>query len=73
MYICNSCGATFETAKTIEEHHPYGMSTAAERWAVCPQCEDTDYTEAKQCEHCGELVAELNNGLCDICHDDMYG
>lgn len=73
MFICNNCGETFVAAKIIEEPHPYGMSTATETWAVCPYCEDTDISEAKQCERCGELVAELNNGLCDICHDDMYG
>lgn len=71
MYICNNCGATFEAPKTIEEHHPYGMSTAAETWAICPDCEDTNFSEAKQCERCGELVSELHNGLCDICHSDM--
>jgi hypothetical protein len=73
MYICSNCGETFEECKIIEEHHPYGMGTAAEKWAVCPQCGETDFDEAKQCERCGELVAELYDGLCDICDEDMNG
>lgn len=72
MYICNNCGEVFETPATYEEHHPYGMGTATEEWAVCPHCEDTNYSEAKQCERCGELVAELHEGLCDCCYGDMY-
>lgn len=73
MYICNNCGEAFEDYKTIEEHHPYGMGTAAEKWAVCPYCNDTDFDKAKQCDRCGELVAELEDGLCDCCYGDMYG
>lgn len=73
MYICNNCGAVFSEPDTYEEHHPYGMGYAAEKWAVCPFCEETDYSEAKQCERCGEFAAELNNGLCECCYGDMYG
>lgn len=73
MYICNNCGAVFETPRTHEEHHPYGMTSATEIWAICPHCDDTDFSDAKQCEHCGEFVAELHDGLCDVCHGDMYG
>ena len=71
MYICEDCGEVFEDAKTIEEHHPYGMTYATELWAVCPHCESTNFDEAKQCERCGELVAELHDGLCDICYSDL--
>ena len=73
MFICNSCGEAFEQPKVIEEHHPYGMTTATEEWNVCPYCEDTDYSPAQQCERCGELVAELQDGLCDCCYGDVYG
>ena len=73
MYICNNCGEIFEDCKIIEEHHPYGMGTAAERLAVCPYCKDTNFQEAKECERCGEFFAELNEGLCDCCYGDMYG
>ena len=72
MYICNNCGETFDEFETIEEHHPYGNGTAAEKWAVCPYCNDTDFDEAKKCERCGEYFAELNEGLCDCCHGEMY-
>ena len=73
MYICEECEAVFDEPKTVEEHHPYGSTTATEYWAVCPHCESSSYEEAKQCERCGELVAELHDGLCDICYDDMNG
>ena len=72
MYICNNCGAIFETPSIYEEHHPYGMGYATEYLAVCPHCQSYNFDEAKQCERCGELVAELHNGLCDCCHSDLY-
>ena len=72
MYICNNCGETFEDCKIIVEHHPYGMTSATEYWSVCPHCESTDFAEAKKCERCGEYVAELEDGLCDVCYGDMY-
>lgn len=70
MYICNECGAVFDDPKTYYEHHPYGMGYAEEKWLVCPYCYG-DFQEAEQCEECGEYVAELEDGLCDICHSDM--
>ena len=73
MYICNNCEAVFETPAVHEEHHPYGMSYATEHWWVCPHCEDTDISKAKECERCGEYFAELNDGLCDCCYGEMYG
>lgn len=73
MYICNNCEAVFETPAVHEEKHPYGMTYATEYWSVCPHCQDTDFDEAEKCERCGEYVAELDEGLCDVCHGDMYG
>ena len=73
MYICNDCGAVFEEPKIIEEHHPYGMGYATEYWAVCSCCGDTDIQEAEECCRCGEYVAELHEGMCDICYDEMEG
>ena len=71
MYICNECGEVFDEPKIIEEHHPYGMGYAVEEFAVCPYC-DGGFQEAEQCERCGEYVAELEDGLCDICYSEMY-
>jgi rubrerythrin len=74
MYICNNCGEVFDTPETYEEHHPYGTGYASEKWSVCPNCGEPDYDEAKQCERCGEFVAELDgDGLCDVCYGDMHG
>lgn len=73
MYICNSCGLVFETPDVQEERHPYGDTYATEKWYVCPHCKDNDFDEAEKCERCGEYVAELDEGLCDVCHGEMYG
>ena len=71
MFICEDCGYVFEEPKTIEEHHPYGMGYATEQLAVCPHCRSYNFDEAKQCDRCGEYVAELHDGLCDICYSDL--
>ena len=73
MYICNNCGAVFDTPDTQTESHPYGEGYAQEKWSVCPCCGDNDFDEAKECRMCGELVSELNEGLCDCCYGDVYG
>ena len=75
MLFCNGCGQTFEEVKIIEEHHPFGMSTAGEEFGVCPFCNYEDIDEAKKCERCGNYFAEdsLHNGLCECCWSDLYG
>lgn len=73
MFICNECGEVFEEPYIHKERHPYGMGYATEEFVVCPYCKDTDIDEAKRCERCGEWVAELDDGLCDVCAGDMYG
>ena len=71
MYICENCGEVFDEPKTIYETHglpcpPY------EAWSACPNCESTNISDAKQCSHCGEWVAETREDLCDVCYGDMY-
>lgn len=74
MFICEHCEELFEETKTIYEHHPYGMGTAAEEWHVCPYCESSNITEAKQCKRCGEYFLELEeDDLCDCCYGELYG
>ena len=73
MFICNDCGAVFDECKSVGEQHPYGMGFATEYWSVCPYCGENDIDEAKQCKRCGEHFAELEDGLCDLCWDEMYG
>ena len=68
MFICNECGHIFEEPKIIEEHHPYGMGYAVEEWAVCPNCQENDFTEAERCAVCGQHVAELTDDLCKECN-----
>ena len=45
MYKCLACGETFDTPDTYEDHHPYGMGYATERWSICPCCGDTDFED----------------------------
>lgn len=73
MYICNDCGEVFSDHKIIEDPRPYGMGYVNERFGVCPHCDSDDWSEAEQCTRCGEYFAELEDGLCDVCHGDMYG
>ena len=73
MFICNECGELFEEPYIHKERHPYGMGCAIEEIVVCPYCKDTGIAEAKQCSMCGEWVAELDDGLCDVCYGDRYG
>lgn len=75
MFFCNGCGQTFEECKVIEEHHPYGMSTAVEEWAVCPFCNYSDIDEAEKCNRCDTYFpeSEMHNGLCEHCWEELYG
>ena len=73
MYICNECGEIFSDHKIIREPRPYGMGVAYEEFGVCPHCDSDDWSEAEQCERCGEYIAELEDDLCDECHGEMYG
>lgn len=72
MNICVSCGAVFsdDEIEFTSEHHNYGEGTAAETWAVCPRCHDTEIYEAKQCVCCGEWFAELTDGFCEECYGE---
>ena len=72
MYICKECGKTFDEPKILHEHHPYGEGYVTEKWVVCPFCKEAGISEAVECERCGALVAETNDGLCDVCWDDMF-
>lgn len=74
MFFCEHCEEFFEECKVVQEHHPYGMGTAAEEHYVCPYCESSNISKAKQCKRCGEYFAELeDDDLCDCCYGEMYG
>lgn len=73
-YKCLECGNIFEEGEQVrwEEHHPYGMGSAAEEFSGCPLC-NGDFEETKQCEICGGefLEDELNGGcVCDECIEE---
>lgn len=74
-YICVDCGHIFEDgeAGVLEEQHPYGDTTAAERIAVCPVC-GGGFEEAGICKCCGgafyadDLIAHY---YCKECVEDF--
>ena len=73
MYICHECLGTFTEPDGYEEHHPYGMGYASEGFDCCPYCGSRNFDDAKRCDRCDEWVVETNDGLCDVCYEDMYG
>lgn len=80
MFICNDCGETFDDFKEEYDYHPYGMGYAEERYGVCPYCNSTDFSEARECEQCGKIVAEEDccvgdefEDLCKNCYEEKYG
>lgn len=74
MFICEDCENMFDTPDKKTEYHPYGNGYAGEDWSACPFCGSTEIVEASKCERCGDYVLELDEmGLCDWCHEEMYG
>lgn len=56
MYICNNCGAVFESTVSIHEYHDK-IDNQIEEYHGCPYCKSDDICEAVQCSMCGEYVA----------------
>lgn len=48
MFKCFDCGAVFDEPETYEEHHPYGMTYAVEKWAICPACRSANIDEYRE-------------------------
>lgn len=71
MFICNECGELFEEPKYVFETHPYGDGYATEEWAVCPYCGENDFNVAEICVECGNYVADLTDGKCDKCYEEV--
>ena len=77
MFICNECGFVFDEPKEFYETH--GLSTPPyEKWLLCPNCDETDFSEAIECSRCGELMSEKFaksddslQPLCDVCYEDL--
>lgn len=88
MYKCSECDTIFEELIEIHEpggcyEADYGVYSDFEshnyyppvEYMGCPHCKAhaDDCYELVECERCGELVDELWDGMCDCCHDDMFG
>lgn len=76
-YICNNCGAIFESPKTIIEQHGF-TEPPYEALSGCPECESTEYDEAVVCFRCGDTIPfeeSREHGeerYCDCCYDEMF-
>ena len=73
-YRCLECGHIFEEGEQArwEEHHPYGMGYAAEKFSGCPVCNGS-YEETKQCKICGGEFLEdelLGDCVCEDCVEE---
>lgn len=68
MFICNHCGATFESPE-------YNDSAVCDN-EVCPDCGSSAFDEAVMCKGCGEWIARMDaygysgNLYCKDCIDD---
>lgn len=53
MYICNECGAEFESPSIEREIYYRLDSLPVEEHLVCPICGENSFSEALECEGCG--------------------
>ena len=69
MYICISCGETFEEPREVINDYGYiGSAPVRERERVCPYCGE-QYEEAETCENCGEHISEAQHKKSGLCKD----
>lgn len=68
MFICNHCGATFDDplVRTVFED---GFQLETRH---CPYCGSEDFTDAIECDTCGQFVPEYlaTEGTCKFCIDE---
>lgn len=72
MYKCNVCGAEFETPREVTERERE-EDGFIHVWvdSLCPSCGDDDFDEVEECTECGQLCAELYNGICEDCLTEL--
>ncbi len=72
MFLCADCGATFDEAIRITEHHGF-THPPYEVFDGCPVCFGTYVAESVDCDCCGEkivgLYVQTTNGkrYCEHC------
>ena len=66
-YICNECGCVFDDdeAGTITEYEGEGVMRGPIYYSCCPECRSEDFSEAKECDMCGEY-AEKEDGMLEV-------
>ena len=68
MYICNDCGAEFESPKLqMERIGEYWGQPAWEPWGSCPGCGSDDIEMESTCPMCGEEYKPNDKRYCDTC------
>lgn len=72
MFICCECELLFSDPDRafdrVGERYSDGYYVS-----VCPHCGSTEIEEAEECIYCHDLKlpSELNNGLCDVCKEEI--
>ncbi len=68
MYICRDCKKIFDVTSFMTSMDFWGGPFEV-RTSHCPNCKSEDYSEAKECEVCGEYNDEedLIGGVCEDC------
>ena len=68
-YYCEFCGEIFreDEARELWENNGYGTVTIL----ACPNCRDTEITDADYCEICGEPMAPTSADICADCTEAL--
>lgn len=83
MFICNNrrCQTVFDEdeLRIVRECvGEYWGTPAYQEYGTCPCCKSDDYSEAEQCEECGEYFNERevsmydSMNICDRCYEELY-
>lgn len=68
MYVCNDCGAEFESPKLDRERlGEYWGQPAWETWGSCPGCGSDDIEMEETCPMCKEEFIPNGKRYCDTC------
>lgn len=76
MYKCVECDHIFEEGEQAEWYEDRGEfwgTPCSERVSGCPKCRGS-YEEVFECKRCGawSFEDELDDGLCELCQDELF-
>ena len=76
MYKCIECETVFEEGEEAvwkEDRGEFWGFPCSEKMRGCPECWG-GYKKVFKCKRCEEwhFEDELNDGLCDLCYDELF-